>query len=1032
MLVNATQQEELRVAMVDGQNLYDLNIEVPSREQRRANIYKGRITRVEPSLEAAFVDYGAQRHGFLPLKEISSEYFLQQPGQGERPQIKSVLKEGQEIVVQVEKEERGNKGAALTTFISLAGRFLVLMPNDSRASGVSRRITGEDRDIVRQSLKELDAPDSMGCIVRTAGVGRDVEELRWDLHYLISVWEAIKSVVVTRPAPFLIYQEGNAIVRALRDYLSNDIGEIVVDDAVVHKDALDFMERVLPNQIRKLKYYDDPTVPLFTRFQIESQIESAFAHSVSLPSGGSIVIDHTEALTAIDINSARATKGGDIEATAFNTNLEAAQEIARQMRLRDLGGLVVIDFIDMGPHRNQRDVENKLREAVRQDRARIQIGKISKFGLLEMSRQRLRPSLEESTQAVCPRCNGNGVVRDVESLALAILRLVGEEARKERSARVIVRLPVDVANYLLNEKRDWVQSIQDNNHVSVILVGDPALETPSYSIRRVRDDEIGQAENASPSYALTEPRQDLSAAFEESGQQPQPEQAAVSGVLPKTPAPQPRPRAARRKPRKSVWRRLFGWLMPAPKGRRQRGRKHTRTDRKRAAPRQRDASRNRRSGQAERRSRTRSSARKGRGQSAAETDAGTAKADVKSAAKPAAKSSADADGASRGRRRRGRKGSGGTRSQSAEAHKAEPARKKRRSRKAANKAEPDAATAEPKAKTGKGNGQERPDASAPAAPAATVATEAQTPPTEPTAAASKPDKAGAPPPTPAQTTERSEATPEPSASAAPAQARADETIATGEPRAAEPETVVAAQAPSGATDEPPSKTGQPVPAEEPSAQGEKQAAEPKRRASPKRKRAKRGKSAGTESTEAAATENPDSDRRQSKADRDAGPDERTSAEPPAAPPAEPPAEPLAGTQESASARPPAEQVAGSDSGPPAAAKPKRTAAAEPQPADSADHSGDSAKPAAKVKSAEAAEPPEPAEPTEPTEHPAPTEPAESPLTAKPAPAAESPNAADGDGEAKPAGKPGAAFRSIGDAPPAAPGAGQDRPTTPSD
>ncbi len=687
MLVNATQQEELRVAMVDGQKLYDLNIEVPSREQRRANIYKGRITRIEPSLEAAFVDYGAQRHGFLPLKEISSEYFLQQPDQGERPHIKSVLKEGQEIVVQVEKEERGNKGAALTTFISLAGRFLVVMPNDSRASGVSRRITGEDRDIVRQSLKELDAPDSMGCIVRTAGVGRDVEELRWDLDYLLSVWEAIKSVVVTRPAPFLIYQEGNAIVRALRDYLSNDIGEILVDDAVVHKDALDFMERVLPNQLRKLKYYDDPTVPLFTRFQIESQIESAFAHSVSLPSGGSIVIDHTEALTAIDINSARATKGGDIEATAYNTNLEAAQEIARQMRLRDLGGLVVIDFIDMGPHRNQRDVENKLREAVRQDRARIQIGKISKFGLLELSRQRLRPSLEESTQAVCPRCNGNGVIRSVESLALAILRLVGEEARKERSARVIVRLPVDVANYLLNEKRDWVQSIQDNNHVAIVLVGDPALETPSYGIRRVRDDELAQPENVSPSYALTEPKEDLSAAFEDSGQKPPAEQAAVTGVLPKTPAPQRRPRTARRRPKRSVWRRLFGWLMPTPKDRRQRGRKRTRTGRKRATPQQRDASRGRRSGRTERRSRTRSTARKGRGRGAAETDSVAAKPDAKPAAKPAAKASGDGDATARGRRKRGRKASSGTRSPSAEAHKAEPARKKRRSRKAAKKPE---------------------------------------------------------------------------------------------------------------------------------------------------------------------------------------------------------------------------------------------------------------------------------------------------------------------------------------------------------
>ena len=739
MLVNATQQEELRMAMVDGQKLYDLNIEVPSREQRKANIYKGRITRVEQSLEAAFVDYGAQRHGFLPLKEISREYFLKQPEEGARPQIRSVLKEGQEIVVQVEKEERGNKGAALTTFISLAGRFLVLMPNDSRASGVSRRITGEDRDIVRQSLEELGAPESMGCIVRTAGVGRDVEELRWDLDYLINVWESIKAVVVTRPAPFLIYQEGNAIVRALRDYLVSDIGEILIDDAGVHKEALDFMEHVLPNQLRKLKYYDDPTVPLFTRFQIESQIESAFAHSVSLPSGGSIVIDHTEALTAIDINSARATKGGDIEATAYNTNLEAAQEIARQLRIRDLGGLVVIDFIDMGPHRNQRDVEKKLREAVRQDRARIQIGKISKFGLLEMSRQRLRPSLEESTQAVCPRCNGNGVIRGVESLALAILRLIGEEARKERSARVIVRLPVEVANYLLNEKRDWVQTIEENNHVTVILAGDPALETPTYSIRRVRDDETALAENTGPSYALTEPTQDLSAAFEKPAQQQPPEQAAVSGVMPKKPAPQRKPRATRRKPKTSIWRRMFGWLTPAPQDRRQRGRQRARPDRKRGTQQKRDASRGRRSGQAERRGRSRSTARKGRGQAAAATDTAAGKADRKPAAKAGAKAQDTGDGAARGRRQRGRKASGEARSPSGDAQKQDTPRKRRRSRRSARKPAGDAKV-EPKSSERKGNGK---DLSATAEPAAEAAIEAPAAPTEQTAAALTADTAPA-------------------------------------------------------------------------------------------------------------------------------------------------------------------------------------------------------------------------------------------------------------------------------------------------
>ena len=439
MLVNATQQEELRVAMVDGQKLYDLDIEVPSRQQRKANIYKGRITHIEPSLEATFIDYGAQRHGFLPLKEISREYFVREPKDGERLQIRDVLKEGQEIVVQVEKEERGTKGAALTTFISLAGRFLVLMPNNSRVGGVSRRIVGEDREIVRQSLADLDLPDEMGCIVRTAGVGRSNEELKWDLDYLLSVWEAIKQAVVKRASPFLVYQEGSAVVRAIRDHFSNEVGEILIDDPNVHKEARDFVEHVMPHNLNKVKYYEDATVPLFTRFQIENQIESAFRHSVSLPSGGSIVIDPTEAMTAIDINSGKATKGDDIEETALNTNLEAADEIARQLRIRDLGGLIVVDFIDMGPQRNQRDVENRLREAVHRDRARIQIGRISRFGLLEMSRQRLRPSLEESTQPVCPRCNGIGNVRSVESLALAVLRLVGEEARKNVRPELLFR-----------------------------------------------------------------------------------------------------------------------------------------------------------------------------------------------------------------------------------------------------------------------------------------------------------------------------------------------------------------------------------------------------------------------------------------------------------------------------------------------------------------------------------------------------------------------------------------------------------------
>jgi ribonuclease E len=575
MLVNATQKEELRLAMVDGQKLYDLDIEVPSREQRKSNIYKGRITRIEPSLEACFVDYGVPRHGFLPLKEISNEYFVRQPDQGDRVQIRDVLREGQEIVVQVDKEERGTKGAALTTYISLAGRFIVLMPNNAGAGGVSRRIQGEERDIVRQSLEDLAPPDGMGCIVRTAGVGRSAEELKWDMDYLLRVWEAIKQVVVTRPAPFLIYQEGNAIVRALRDHFNDEIGEVLIDDPAVHQDALEFMERVLPHNLRKLKLYDDPTVPLFTRYQIESQIESAFSHKVSLPSGGSIVIDRTEALTAIDINSARSTKGGDIEETALNTNLEAADEIGRQLRIRDLGGLVVVDFIDMGPQRNQREVENRLRDAVKHDRARIQIGRISRFGLLELSRQRLRPSLEESTQSVCPRCNGAGNIRSVESLALAVLRIVGEEARKERTAKVIAEVPLDVANYVLNEKRDWVQSVQEANGVQIVLIGNPDLETPNYSLRRVRDDETTLPENSGTSYKLVTPKPDPSLPFEEVRKQQKAEEAAISNLLPSTPVPTPppAPEPPARAPeapraavaaRPSLFSRLFGWLSAPP------------------------------------------------------------------------------------------------------------------------------------------------------------------------------------------------------------------------------------------------------------------------------------------------------------------------------------------------------------------------------------------------------------------------------------------------------------------------------------
>ena len=462
MLVNATQEEELRVALVDGQKLFDLSIDLPSREQKKANVYKARISRVEPSLEACFVDYGAQRHGFLPLKEVSKEYFRQQP-QGGRMNIRELLTEGQELIVQVEKEERGTKGAALTTFISLAGRFLVLMPNNPRAGGVSRRIEGEDRDQMREVMSQLQIPDGMGAIVRTAGVGRSVEELQWDLDNLKTQWEQIDVAASDRAAPFLVFRESDAVTRAMRDYLSDDVGELLVDSPAAFQKAQEYMQRFMPADAqRKLKLYTDD-IPLFTRFQIESQIESAYAHKVQLPSGGSIVIDYSEALVSIDINSARATRGSDIETTATNTNLEAADEIARQLRIRDIGGLIVIDFIDMESPKNQREVEDRLRDAMKMDRARIQIGRLSRFGLLEMSRQRLRPSLGESSHIVCPRCVGIGSIRSVESMTLAVLRLIGEELRKDRTARVIAQVPVAVATYLINEKREWLRTLEDKS-----------------------------------------------------------------------------------------------------------------------------------------------------------------------------------------------------------------------------------------------------------------------------------------------------------------------------------------------------------------------------------------------------------------------------------------------------------------------------------------------------------------------------------------------------------------------------------------
>ncbi|MCU0971837.1 MAG: Rne/Rng family ribonuclease, partial [Gammaproteobacteria bacterium] len=450
MLINATQPEELRVAIVDGQKLYNLDIETPGREQKKANIYKGRITRVEPSLEAAFIDYGADRHGFLPLKEVARSYFAEPAQQGGgRVAIQDALREGQEVVVQIDKEERGTKGAALTTFISLAGRYLVLMPNNPRAGGVSRRIEGEDRSELREAMSQLEIPEDMGLIVRTAGVGKTKEELQWDLDYLLQLWRAIEESTRERKAPYLVYQESNVIIRSIRDYLRSDIGEIVIDDPEVCEQARDFVRQVMPQFLRKVRLYEDE-VPLFSRYQIESQIESAFQREVRLPSGGSIVIDHTEALTCVDINSARATKGADIEETALQTNLEAADEVARQLRLRDLGGLFVIDFIDMTPSRNQREVENRLKEALKEDRARVQIGRISRFGLLEMSRQRLRPSLGEATQQLCPRCEGHGFVRGVESLGLSILRIIEEQALKDSTAKIVAQLPVDVATFLLN------------------------------------------------------------------------------------------------------------------------------------------------------------------------------------------------------------------------------------------------------------------------------------------------------------------------------------------------------------------------------------------------------------------------------------------------------------------------------------------------------------------------------------------------------------------------------------------------------
>jgi len=541
MLINATHPEELRVALVDGQRLFDLDIESSSREQKKANIYKGRITRVEPSLEAAFVDFGADRHGFLPLKEISKEYFKKSPGQIEgKINIKDVVSEGQEVIVQVDKEERGNKGAALTTFISLAGRYLVLMPNNPRAGGISRRIEGDERAQLKDAMNDVQVPKSMGIIVRTAGIGRTTEELQWDLDYLVQFWEAITQAAGERKAPFLIHQESNVIIRAVRDYLRQDIGEVLIDADGVYEDVLNFVRAVMPTFENKIKLYKDE-IPLFSRYQIEGQIETAFQREVKLPSGGSIVIDPTEALVSIDINSSRATKGQDIEETALQTNLEAAEEIARQLRLRDMGGLIVIDFIDMTPAKHQREVEQKMREALEIDRARVQVGKISRFGLLEMSRQRLRPSLGETRSEVCPRCEGQGTIRGIESLALSIMRLIYEESSKDKTGEVRAVVPVSVATFLLNEKRKQLADIEARQEVSVVVVPVPHMETPHFEIIRMREDETTPEHISSHQVAQEYSEREEEIFEAPAAEKPVREQAAVKAIRPSAPAPTPTP-----------------------------------------------------------------------------------------------------------------------------------------------------------------------------------------------------------------------------------------------------------------------------------------------------------------------------------------------------------------------------------------------------------------------------------------------------------------------------------------------------------
>src|SRR5215831_1196858 len=563
MLFNATQAEELRVAIVDGQKLIDLDIESASKEQRKSNIYKAIITRVEPSLEACFVDYGTDRHGFLPFKEIAREY-LRGDGEGNRGRPQDGLREGQELIVQVDKDERGNKGAALTTYISLAGRYLVLMPNNPRGGGVSRRIEGEDRNELREVIGQLQVPEGMSVIARTAGIGRTLEELQWDLNYLLQLWQAIDGAAKSQSGAFLIYQESSLVIRAIRDYFQPDIGELLIDTESIFEQAQQFMSHVMPGNVNRVKLYKDD-VPLFSRFQIEHQIETAYARQVPLPAGGAIVIDHTEALVSIDVNSARATRAGDIETTAFHTNLEAAEEIARQLRLRDLGGLIVIDFIDMESAKNQREVENRLRDALKFDRARIQLGKISRFGLMELSRQRLRPALAESAYIACPRCHGIGHIRGTESTALHILRILQEEAMKENTAQVVAQVPVDVATFLLNEKRAEIHTIEARFKVNLLLVPNTFLETPNYKVQRLRHDDLNQAEPLPPSFDMVErpEEEDIVRQKKEEAREPR-QEAVVNGITPVQPAPMPVERAAETAQQENWLNKVLGWFRSKP------------------------------------------------------------------------------------------------------------------------------------------------------------------------------------------------------------------------------------------------------------------------------------------------------------------------------------------------------------------------------------------------------------------------------------------------------------------------------------